>query len=244
MALLLASSLQLPQAIAFPLAIAISTFVGLAIDLIIFRPMSRRGARSHTLLLASLGAYLVIQNVISMFWGDDTIRILARTDEPSLLILGAKITPVQLLLVLGSVILFTFYVIFMKSTATGRLLRSIANDEELTQLCGIDTNRCRSLAFVIASAMAAIASLLISLETDLNPGMGFKMLVMGFVSIIVGGRSSFFGPALGALTVSFAQNFGSWGLPTKWQDSIAFLLLIIILVLRPEGLIGIPAKKT
>ena len=166
------------------------------------------------------------------------MRLSTASATSSLTVLGARITQIQLLLIVSSGILFTFFVIFMKGTTAGRKLRAIANDTELAQLCGIDTDRFRTLAFVVGSFMAAVAALLISLETDINPGMGFEMLVMGFVSVVVGGRSSFYGPALGALTLSFAQNFGIWRVPTKWQDSIAFLILIIVLVLRPSGLLG------
>jgi branched-chain amino acid transport system permease protein len=98
------------------------------------------------------------------------------------------------------------------------------------------------LAFAVGSGLAAGAAILISLDTDITPTMGFGALLLGVVAAIVGGVGSMPGAMLGLL-VGLAQHLGVWKLPTQWQDEIVFLILIAFLIARPQGLFGRPVKN-
>ncbi len=97
--------------------------------------------------------------------------------------------------------------------------------------------------FALGSALAAIAAVLLGYDTDLTPGMGFKSLLMAVVASIAGGIGSIRGSLLGGLLVGLAQHLGAWKLPTQWQDTVVFVVLIIFLVARPEGFFGKPLKS-
>jgi len=125
----------------------------------------------------------------------------------------------------------------------GKALRALANDPELARLSGINSDRYIMYAFAIGSFLAAVAAIMISFDTDMAPTMGFNALVMGVIAVIVGGIGSLPGAALGGLLIGLAQNLGVWQLPSKWQDTIAFVILILFLLFRPYGILGKKPQK-
>ena len=99
-------------------------------------------------------------------------------------------------------------------------------------------------AFAIGSFLVAVASIMISFDTDMTTTMGFNALVMGVIAIIVGGINSLPGAALGGLFIGLAQNLGVYWLPSKWQDTIAFVILILFLLFKPYGILGKKLQKS
>ena len=97
--------------------------------------------------------------------------------------------------------------------------------------------------FAIGSALAGIAGILVALDVDMTPTMGMNALMMGVVVVIIGGVGSIPGIALGALLLGFAQHFGVWKISSQWQDTIAFVILILFLLFRPQGFLGKKVKK-
>ena len=125
----------------------------------------------------------------------------------------------------------------------GKTLRALANDSELAKLSGINSDRYILFAFAVGSFLAAVAAIMISFDTDMTPTMGFNALVLGVVAVIVGGISSLPGAAIGGLFIGLAQNLGVYWLPSKWQDTIAFVILILFLLFRPYGILGKKPQK-
>lgn len=233
----------LPFWAALCLAIIASTFLGICIELIVYRPMRRWKATPLVLLLSSLGIYIVLQNVISMAFGDDTKTLRSGAVREGLPFLGARITPVQLGIIGTSVCLLILVWYLMKFTKMGTAMRAVASDSELALVTGIDTDKTILFAFLLGSLLAGIAGLLISFDVDMTPTMGMNALMMGVVAVIVGGVGSIPGAALGGFLIAFAQNFGVWNISSQWQDAIAFLVLLIFLLFRPYGFFGKKIKK-
>jgi branched-chain amino acid transport system permease protein len=123
------------------------------------------------------------------------------------------------------------------------ILRAVANDSELSSALGLNSGRVIAVAFALGSALAGVAAIFIAYDTDLTPMMGFRAILMGVVAVIVGGVGSIPGALVGGLFVGLAQHLGVWKLPTQWQDAIVFLILIVFLVLRPQGFLGKPLKR-
>ncbi len=98
-------------------------------------------------------------------------------------------------------------------------------------------------SFAIGSALAGIAGILVSLDVDMTPTMGMNALMMGVVAMIVGGVGSIWGIVLGSLLLALAQNLGVWYISSQWQDAIAFAILLISLLFKPEGFFGKKLKK-
>lgn len=234
--------LGLPFWVSAGLGAAMSTTLGIGLEVGIYRPMRRRGATSIVLLLVSLGLYVVLQNSISLLFGDDTktVRVgLAQT----LVFLGARITSVQLLNVVTSAALIVLTWAMLAFTKFGMELRAVASDRELALVTGIQADRAVLGAFALGSFLAGVAAILVSLDVDMNPVMGMNALMMGVVTLIIGGVGSITGTALGALLLGLAQHLGVWWVGSQWQDTIAFLILIGFLLIRPQGFSGRPLRK-
>lgn len=237
------SLLGLPFAPALSLAVMSSVVLGLSIEIIVYKPMRSRGATPLVLLLSSLGIYIVLQNLISMAFGDDTKTLRSGVVTEGIEFIGARITPIQISIIVISFLLLIGCWALMKFTKTGTAMRAVASDPELALITGIDTDRTVLFAFLLGSLLAAIAGLLISFDVDMTPTMGMNALMMGVVAVIVGGVGSIPGAALGGFLIAFAQNFGVWKISSQWQDAIAFLVLLVFLIFRPYGFLGKKIRK-
>lgn len=232
------TQLGFDRLVAFPLACICAMLIGVICEVIIYKPMRVRKATDLTLLIASLGLYIVLQNIISMLWGDDTKTMRTGEVVEGHEFLGARITDIQIAIIVTSIVLITLIALMLSKMKFGKALRALANDPELARLSGINSDRYIMYAFAIGSFLAAVAAIMISFDTDMAPTMGFNALVMGVIAVIVGGINSLPGAALGGLFIGLAQNLGVWQLPSKWQDTIAFVILILFLLFRPYGILG------
>lgn len=235
--------LGLPLAFSIPLAICSSTLVGMLTELLIYKPLRRQGTTPLVLLLASLGIYIILQNIISMSFGDDTKTLRSGIVTEGLEFIGARITPIQIAIIIVSFALLVFCRALLKFTKLGTAMRAVASDPDLSLVTGIDTDKTILVAFAVGSALAGVAALLISFDIDMTPTMGMNALMMGVVAVIIGGVGSIAGAALGGFLLAFAQNFGVWKISSQWQDAIAFVILLAFLLYRPYGFFGKKIRK-
>ena len=235
--------LGFPFLFAIPLAILSCSFLGCLIDITVYRPLRLIKTVPMVLLLASLGLYILLQNTISVVFGDDTKSVRNWEVKEGLNILGARITPVQILIIASSIIITIALAVYLKKSKMGKAMRAVASDPELSNVSGIDSNRVILWSFAIGSGLAAIAGILVCLDVDMTPTMGLNALLMGVVAVIIGGSRRIWGVVLGALLLGFAQHFGVLMISSQWQDAIAFIILLIFLVFKPEGFTGKKLRK-
>ena len=233
----------LPLFLAVSLAVILSSLLGVLIEITIYRSLRKKGSDSLIFLLTSLGIYIVLQNVISLVFGDDTKSLRSGEVLEGIKILGGRITPVQISIIVVSIILFIITSLILKKTKIGKAIRAVANDLELAEISGIDTDKIILYTFAVGSALAASAAILISFDIDMTPNMGLSALMMGIVAVIIGGKESIHGVACGGLFLGLAQHIGSYKISSKWQDSIAFFILILFLLFRPQGFVGKKIKN-
>ena len=228
---------------AVPAAVVLASLLGMLTEVGVYRPLRKRSAGTLVLLIASLGLYVGLQNLISLFYGDGIRTMRTGPVREGIAVLGARITPIQLLTIAAAVGLFVVVGLALAYSRLGRALRAVANDPELARVAGIDTDRCVLFAFGLGSALAAVAAILISLDVDITPTMGMNALLMGVVATIIGGVGSIPGVALGSLLLGLAQHLGVWKVGSEWQDAIAFAVLVAFLLFRPYGVFGRELKK-
>lgn len=234
-------NLSLPVAILLGLLFA--TVLGGLTELSVYRPLRKRNASSLILLLASLGTYIVLQNIISMVFGDDAKSIRSGIIAESVSICGARITSIQILTICISTVLFVAVMVLLNKTRLGKAMRAVANDPELATISGIDSDRVVLWSFAIGSCLVGVTGILVALDVDMTPTMGMKAMIMGIIAVIVGGVNSIPGVALGALLLGMAQHLGVWKIGSQWQDAIAFVVLLAFLLFKPEGFLGRRARK-
>ncbi|MCZ6688092.1 MAG: branched-chain amino acid ABC transporter permease [Planctomycetota bacterium] len=237
-AFLFTSVVQLPLLLALPMAVLLTALIGCGLDLVVFAPLRRKSSAPLVLLLSSLGIYIVLQNLISIAFGDDIKTIRSGGVGQRIALLGAQVTSTQIVIVLTSALVLVALIVFLRATKIGEAIRAVSSDPELAKVCGIESDRVVLCTFGIGSALAAIAGILVAFDVDLTPTMGLNALMMGIVAVIIGGIGSVPGVALGALLLGLAQHLGVWKISSQWQDAIAFVILLAFLLVRPEGFLG------
>jgi len=238
------SILHLPIEFAIALALASTVALGIAIEIALYRPLRRRRATPLVFLMASLGAYIVLQNLISLLFGDGARAIRSGQVATGVALWGVRLTTVQLTIVAVSAILLVGTIGFLRLSKVGQALRAVANDSELAAVSGIGTTGVLLWCLGLASFLAGVAGILVALDVDMTPTMGMPALMVGMVAVIIGGRRSPAGVIAGALVLGLAQHLCAWQVGSRWQDGVAFLLLLVFLLWRPEGLFGGKATRT
>lgn len=230
-----------PLYISIFLSIIMAALLGTSFELLTYRHLRNRSS-PLVLLLASIGIYILFQNLISIGFGDGT-AIIRTGIAGSVDVFTAKITTIQIITICISIALVASLEIFKRKTQIGVLFRATANDFELAHISGIQVNRIVLLVFIIGSALAGIAGILVSFDVDMNPDMGMNALMMGMIATIIGGIDRTLGIVMGAVLLGMAQHFGAWFVGSQWQDVIAFVILVLFLLFKPEGFFGGKVKS-
>lgn len=217
-------------------AIVVSTTLGSCLEAFVYRPLRAKGGSAKVLLLASLGVYIVLQNLIAIVLGNETRAISSRLVTQGVCFFGSRVMPIQIVTFCVSVITVTALALLLKKTRTGKAIRAVADDPVLSQLSGVQSNRVVLCASAIGSAIMGIAGILIAFDVDMAPTMGLRPLMMGIVVFIVGGGRNLLGIAGAALLLGSGLHFGGWLIGSEWQDAIAFSILLAFLLTRPMGI--------
>lgn len=240
---LFANNFSIPFPLSVGLAIAAATLIGVACEVLVYRQMRIRNVPALSYLIASIGLYVVLQNCISLFFGDDTKIINTAEVTVGNQIFGAYITTIQIITVFVSVALFLAVNLFLHYTATGKSIRAVASNPELCNIYGISSNKIILIAFGIGSALAATAGILSAMDTNMTPTFGFNLLLYGVVAMIIGGVGSTRGLIAGAFLVATAQHLAAYYIDTKWMDAVTYIILILFLIWKPLGFSGKRLKK-
>ena len=223
------------------LTIILISIFGSAMNLI-YKQLRKRKASNVILLIASFALLILIESLILLFFGADVKTIGFLKIAKGLEILGAIITPLQIFIVISSFVLFVLLFFLMKRTKIGKAMRAVSDNKDVAEIVGISSERIYMWAFIIGSAIAGIGGILVGLEQNLEPMMGTHLIIKGFTAAIIGGIGNIPGAILGSFLLGFAENFGIWFLPSGYKDAIAFIILFIFLLFRPQGILGIRKK--
>lgn len=229
--------------LAVPLAIGVVILLMLGINQWVYRPLKRQGLESWQMMIASLGLYVVLQNVISMIWGDSTLSFRTWEIKVGHEFMGAYITDVQIITIVGTVILLFLSHLFMQRTHIGRQIKAVASNPELSRVLGISETKAIAWSVGIGTGLAACAGILIAADIDMTPTMGFNWLLYGVVAMIIGGMGRMRYLLLGALLLATAQHLSAYYIDSKWMNATAYIILIVFLYFRPYGFSGKQLKK-
>lgn len=224
--------------IAIILGIFIAGAIGLLIYRLVYAPLRTRKSSGMVLLIASLGVMTALQSIVAILFTSQ-FQTLSRSagSEAVFNILGGVITQTQLIiLVLGIIIMVAIGLMF-RYTLFGKAIKAVGDDEEVSKIVGINTTKVIGWVFFIGSAIAGLAGILVGFDTGIEPTMGLSLLLKGVIASIIGGIGNVYGGVLGAFLLGFIENFGIWQISGEWKDAIAFGVLIIFLLFRPQGIL-------
>ena len=213
-------------------AVAVAV-LGIVSERLIFHPL-RKASPLHP-KIASIGLLLFLEAGAQALWGADFQRM--PTPYTSIVEMGGITAPAQrLLIIVAAFALMVALHLFLTRTTTGSTIIAMAQNREGASMVGIDANRVSMLTFAISGVLAAVAATLYAPINLVYPAMGHLVITKAFVIIILGGMGSIPGAVLGGLIIGFAESFGAYYISTDYKDIIAFVLLVVILSMRPEGL--------
>ena len=237
-AVTLAHFVPLPVAVAG--AVAIVALVGCLLEVTFFRKL-RRHSVLH-LIIITMGLSIVMQEAALHIW-DEKVRSLpyfTGNEVSSLKFLGAAISP-QVLWVLGTVAVAVVLLhVFLKYTLRGRAMRACSSNPDAAMLAGINIANMRTLSFGLSAALGALAGCVISPITMTHYEMGAPLAIKGFAAAILGGMGNPMGAVAGGLLVGVLEAFAVSKLPAAYNDVAAFVVLLLVLFVRPHGLFGRP----
>jgi len=174
-----------------------------------------------------------------LIFGADVKSLNFLTVKKGIEIGGAVITPLQIFIIAITLLLLLALWLLIKRTKLGITMRAVADNPELAEISGINVDAVARQGFILGSAIAGLAAILIALEQNIQPSMGTGLIVKGFTGAVIGGITSVPGAVFGSFLLGLAENFGIWWLPSGYKDAIAFVLLFAFLLWKPTGIFGI-----
>ena len=235
---------NLPFSFSVLLAIAASVLLSVAINVFVYLFFSNKKYESWQMMIASLGVYVVLQNVVSMIWGDSTLSFRTWEVKVGHELFGAYITDVQVITLVVCLILLVLVWLFIEKTNVGKQIKAVSINDELSGILGLNRNRAKMWSIAIGTALAAFAGILIAADTDMTPTMGFNWLLYAVVAMIIGGMGKMRYLLLGTLLLAVAQHLAAYYLDSKWMNATAYIILIVFLYFRPTGFSGKQLKKS
>ena len=231
--------LELPAWVSILAAMAVCTLLGIVIEGLAYKPL--RGTPSLAVLITAIGVSYFLQNVAQLIWGSAPKNFTSIvTFEPFNLFDGQLvITGEVIYTIVASVLVMIGLNLFTTKTKMGKSMRAVSEDRDAAQLMGINVNRTISATFAIGSALAAIAGVLLcSTVPTLAPTTGSMPGIRAFTAAVFGGIGSIPGAMLGGILLGIIETFAKAFISSQFSDAIVFGVLILVLLVKPTGLLG------
>lgn len=228
---------------------------GIGIDRAIFKPLRRKEAKLVISMVCSLGIAIALRNVVRLIWTSHTKRYAIPVLKP-IEILGARLTLIQIGIVLTGFLFMILFHLLLHRTKFGKVLRAISDNKELASACAIDSEKMIQWMWFVACVYGVIGGTMIAMEHLLYPRLGFDIIIPVFCAAILGGIGNPYGAMLGALTLGLTENIvlsldfsylvslgglfdvGPIQISTGYKPAIGFVILVAVLLLKPTGILG------
>ncbi|HDR68322.1 MAG TPA: branched-chain amino acid ABC transporter permease [Bacteroidaceae bacterium] len=231
------SKFGMPFLMAFVLAVFSTVIIGLLIELVIYKPLVRKNSSSNIIMISSIGVMIIIINMIALIYGNETKIInpdISKTVRFGQLI----VTYTQLIQLLVCSLIIIVFLAFLKFSRFGIRTRAMRDDNELCSVFGMDIQRMRIILFSLSTVFCAVGGGLVAWDVGMDPYVGMPMLLNAVVALIIGGVGRFEAPILGGYIIGILQSLSVFMFSARWQDAVTFTLLILFLLLRPQGILG------
>lgn len=234
---LLVSFLHVGLVPALILSMLIVGGIGVLVERVAYRPL-RKAARLAP-MISSIGVSVTLQTAIVLLIGPQTERYPLEYQFPVLDILGVKISALQIIILVVAIILMLGLELLVQKTRIGMAMRATAENYEATSLMGVSINKVISLTFLLGSSLGAAAGVLVAVYYNaFFPYIGSLFGIKAFIAAVLGGIGSVRGAVIGGFILGISEIFAVAYLSSSWRDAVAFTLLIIILLARPTGILG------
>ncbi len=218
------------------LSMGLTALIGIAVERLSFRRVL--GAEKLNEIFVSLGLILIFDNIAVLLWGDKSKRLISPFENMGIILGEATIRVDWLIAILFVIVILVSLLFLIKKTKIGMAMRATSQKSQTSMLMGINIEYIYVFTFALGAALAGAAGVLYGIIFPFNPYIGSLPTIKAFAIIILGGLGSVPGAIVGGLLYGIAEQTAAITLGSIWRDAIAFSVLIIVLVLRPEGLFG------
>ena len=222
---------------------AATAALALALDVVLWKPLRARRAGFMSLFLASIGLALVLRQALLLAAGSQPRSY--DVNPYRVFVLGSvRLSEAQVIAIATAAATIVLVGLFLALTTWGRVLRAMADDRSLAAVAGIDVARATQVAWLISGLLAGLAGVLAGIvEYSFDPNFGFQLLLPVFAAVVLGGIGSAYGALLGGLALGLAEELSTWsgfagGVNPTYKPVVAFVLLALVLLVRPQGLLG------
>jgi branched-subunit amino acid ABC-type transport system permease component len=224
-------------------AIGVAVALGVLIEGAFYAPLRPRSTRHIGVILTGLGLVLIIENIVVIFEGSEIryptnpVPGAQNVGGPG----GVYLTNMQLIGIAAAPVVFVAMKIFLSRSTLGRSIRAVGANASLAHTVGVHAEHVRLWVYALGSGISALAAIVVAADIGYSPSMGFEAVLLATIAVIVGGIGSLAGAAIAGLVLGIAQNAGYLGIDLRWQNALAFSILMLVLLVRPQGLLGKPA---
>lgn len=232
------AAVGLPLIVATLLAIVIGGLIGGALELGLWRPMRRRGTGLIQLFIISIGLAMLLRHLLLVIFDSRRRQYGEFTVQKALDLGPIAITPRDLIITLISIAVLIGVGLLLLHTRIGKATRAVANNKDLAEASGIDVDRVILVVWILGGGLAALGGVFYGLTTAVYWDMGFNLLLLMFAGVILGGLGSAFGAVVGSLVVGLVAQLSTLWFAVELQNAWALLTLIVVLLVRPQGILG------
>ena len=230
-------SLGMPAFAAILLSVVLCAALGMLIERLAYKPL--RQAPPLTVLITAIGVSYLLQNVSLLIFGSEQKAFPTLFKIPTITIGKVMIDGITLVTLIVTAVIMVALTLFINKTKIGKAMRAVSEDKEAAGLMGISTNRTITLTFAIGSALAAVASIFYGATyIYVKPTTGAMPGIKAFTAAVFGGIGSSPGAMLGGILLGIIEQFSKAYISTLWADAIVFAVLVLVLVVKPTGLLG------
>ncbi len=228
--------LKLPLWAAIPCAILASAVIGLLFERLAIRPLKK--PTPINLVIITIGGSILMRGLAMLVWGKDTHSLQPFSGEEPIMISEATILPQHLWILGITLVIIALNKFYFYHTISGKAMRACSYNRRAASLVGIDVRRMVLFSFIISSAMGAVAGIIVAPLTMTAYDVGVMLGLKGFCAAILGGMSSGITTVIGGLILGILESLGAGLISSGYKDAISFIILLIILFIRPQGLFG------
>jgi neutral amino acid transport system permease protein len=226
-----------PLVVAVFWAMLMTAVLGILFERLMWGPMRAKRAGLLQLLLMSIGLAFLLRGVVQWFWGTE-IRLFDVDRTSSVVFLDLRIGQTELVVVVVGVAVLLLVGLMLRFSLLGKQMRALADDVELAETAGIDTRRVILFTWIFAGTLAGLAGVLAGAISNLRPELGFELLLPIFAAVVLGGIGDAFGALAAGLVLGVVTEWSTLLIEARWKIAVAFVALVIVLVIRPQGIFG------
>lgn len=224
-------------------AVFFAVLAGMLIQTVLYETMRKRQASHLSIFIASLGLLIVLENLSSIIFGYSPLQFSDQALKNPVTIGSISFTPLQLIIVLFSILTVLIVLIFLKFSRTGKAIRGVADSKDMAKIVGMNPAKINMIVYGLGSAIAAPAAVFLSFDAGATPYRGTLLVLLAAIAMIIGGIGSAGGAAFAGLLLGLCQNLSVLFVSSQWSNVVTFSIFLLIIFLIPTGFFGTKVRK-